>query len=168
MIKVIWITEGRPRFAASNVASERFGRYAVSRGIVKAEELAHVQELANQEKVRTGEAMVRLGLLTADQRVQLLHDQAQQILWSTFDWRDGTYRFVGSAAERTDYVPLQLPLAPLVLQGMLTLPLAHFRCNVVRQQVLPSIVTKRCRTSGTTSSQCKVSPTFRRSKNARQ
>lgn len=135
ILKVIWLKEGRPIYAASNVASERFGRHAVARGAVRAEELVAVQELATKEKVRTGEAMVRMGLIDEARRLELLHDQAQQILWSTFDWVEGEYQYYVPHVARPEVVPLTLPLPPLVLRGLAQLPLVRLRARLANAAV---------------------------------
>ena len=130
IIKVIWLSDGRPIYAASNAASERFGRFAVAQGALAAGDLGTVAELTVREKVKTGDAMVRLGLITAAQRVALLHGQALQIMSSTFDWPDGEHRFIHRAVGKPDVVPLDLDLPAVLLQGFARLPLVRLRERV--------------------------------------
>jgi len=135
VIKVIWLEGGRPIYAASNVAAERFGRHAALRGLLSADDLVTVQELATREKLRTGEAMVRLGLLTTAQRVELLHDQALQIIGSTFDWQDGEHQFITRKVGKPEVVPLQLSLPAVLVAGYARLPLVRLRERVPHAQV---------------------------------
>lgn len=130
VLKVIFLADGKPIYAASNVAAERFGRHALLQGAVSADDLVTVQELAAREKLRTGEAMVKLGLISAEQRVELLGDQAVQIIASSFEWPDGEHQFITRPAPRSDIVPLDVPLPLLLVSGFARLPLVKLRDRV--------------------------------------
>lgn len=130
VIKVIYVEGGRPVYAASNVAAERFGRHALARGAITADDLFTVTELATREKLRTGEAMVRLGLITADQRIELLRDQAVQIIATSFEWPDGEHQFITRKSGRADVVPLGLALPELLAAAFARLPLVRLRERV--------------------------------------
>ncbi|MBS2029201.1 MAG: response regulator [Deltaproteobacteria bacterium] len=136
VVKVIWLDAGRPIYAASNVAAERFGRHAVAKGILTADDLLTVQELAAREQVKTGEAMVRLGLLSADTRSALLHDQALQIIASTFEWPDGEHQFISRKVGKADVMPLALSLPAVMLAGFLRVPLVKLRDRLPRDKML--------------------------------
>lgn len=130
VLKVLWLERGRPIYAASNVAAERFGRFSVASGDLTAADLETVAELATREKLRTGEAMVRLGLVTPERRVALLHAQASQIIASTFDWTEGEHQFISRSVGKPEVVPLQLGLPALVHAGLQRLPLLRLRERV--------------------------------------
>lgn len=134
--KVVWIQEGKPVFAGSNVAAERYGRIVAGQGICRPEDLHIVQELAQREHLRTGETMVQLGLITDAQRVELLHLQARTIIWATFDWPNGDYRFVVRRDVKLHLAPLDLPLVPLVMDGYRRLPEASLTERLQTTQVL--------------------------------
>lgn len=125
--KVLWLQQGRLVFAASNLASERFGRFTAQRTAMRKEDLEAVQSLARDMDSKTADAMVRVGLLTEEQRVALLHEQAGQILWSTFGWLDGEVKFTPRPVERQELVLLALPLGKLLWQGYERMPLVELR-----------------------------------------
>lgn len=118
VVKVIFVEDGQPVYAASNLASERFGRFCVRRGVVSEVDLNRIAALAELEGIRTGEAMVRLGLLAPDQRRELLEEQAREIIWTTFGWARGQYSMTPKKPSRQDLVKLLLFPGELILEGV--------------------------------------------------
>ena len=118
VLKVVYFEAGRPVYAASNLAQERFARFCARKGVLPESELAAVAELAKGEGVRTGEAMVRLGMLTPPRRFELLDQQVREIIWSTFRWTDGEYSFAPKRPNRADLVKLSVFPGDLILAGV--------------------------------------------------
>jgi hypothetical protein len=79
--------------------------------------------------------MVRLGLLTAERRVELLHDQALQIIASTFAWPDGEHQFISRRVGKPEVVPLTLALPAVLLAGFQRVPLIRLREKLPRDKV---------------------------------
>ncbi|NTX14597.1 response regulator [Myxococcus sp. CA056] len=118
ILKVVYFESGRIVYAASNLAHERFGRFCVRRGVLTEEKLAEVAAIAKQQGLRTGEAMIRLGVLDAPRRRQLLEEQVRELLWSTFTWTEGAYGFSAMRPQRADLVKLSVFPGDLVLEGV--------------------------------------------------
>ena len=118
VLKVVYFEGGRVVYAASNLAQERFGRFCVRRGVLSDARLAEVTAYAQQHGLRTGEALLRQGLLDAPRRQQLLEEQVKEILWSTFTWTEGGYGFSPMRPQRADLVKLSLFPGDLVLEGV--------------------------------------------------
>lgn len=118
ILKVVYFEKGRVVYAASNLAQERFGRFCVRRGVLSEARLAEVAAYAQQHGLRTGEALLRQGLLDATRRQQLLEEQVKEILWSTFGWTEGGYGFSPMRPQRADLVKLSLFPGDLVLEGV--------------------------------------------------
>jgi hypothetical protein len=118
VLKVVLIENGLPVYAASNLASERFGRFCVRRGAVTEADMNRVAALSELEGIRTGESMVRLGLLTSDRQRELLEEQVREIIWSTFGWNRGQYQLVSKKPSRQDLVKLFLFPGELILEGV--------------------------------------------------
>ncbi len=120
--KILCVENGVPVYAASNVGAERFASIAIRRGLVTAEKLEELRRYAPQ--ARTGELLVDAGVLTPARRVEMILGQIRIILWSMFEWREGTYEFQ-LARPPEPRVPVMLPMGDLILEGMLrasTLP----------------------------------------------
>jgi len=128
ILKVVYFEAGRPVYAASNLAQERFGRFCARRGVLTETDLQQVAALCKEQGVRTGEAMVRLGLITVEQRRELLEQQVKEILWATFGWTEGSYGFSPQRPQRADLVKLSVFPGDLILEGVLrTEPLIALR-----------------------------------------
>lgn len=118
VLKVVYFESGRIVYAASNLAQERFGRFCVRRGVLPESRLTEVAAYAKEHGLRTGEAMLRLGLMDAARRQQLLEEQVKEIIWSTFTWTEGNYGFSAMRPQRADLVKLSVFPGDLVLEGV--------------------------------------------------
>jgi CheY-like chemotaxis protein len=120
--KILVVEQGVPVYAASNVGAERFGAICVRRGVVTAEQLEALRR--ERPAARTAEVLLAAGLLTPEKRAELVAGQIRAIVWSTFEWREGSYEFqLGKPPSWR--VPVRLAMGDLVLEGMLkasTLP----------------------------------------------
>jgi hypothetical protein len=115
--KLLLLEGGAPVLATSNVAAERFGARCVQAGILDAEALsALVAGLEPGES--TAAALLARGLLDPALRARMVAEQVLEILWSTFDWRDGTYRVVLQPLPVRERVRLDLFPGEIVLEGM--------------------------------------------------
>jgi CheY-like chemotaxis protein len=140
VLKVVYFEEGRPVYAASNLARERFARFCARKGVIPGDDLAAVADLAKEEGVRTGEAMVQLGLISAERRLSLLEEQVREIIWSTFRWNEGEYSFAPKRPNRVDLVRLSVFPGDLILQGVeREYPLVELRQKLpASQRLFPS------------------------------
>lgn len=118
VLKVVYFESGCIVYAASNLAQERFGRFCVRRGVLPESRLAEVAAYAKEHGLRTGEALLRLGIMDAARRAQLLEEQVKEILWSTFTWTEGQYGFSAMRPQRADLVKLSVFPGDLVLEGV--------------------------------------------------
>jgi DNA-binding response OmpR family regulator len=121
VLKVVYFEAGQVVYAASNLAHERFARFCVRRGLLSESDLQAVAALSKEEGARTGDAMTRLGLLTAEKRQSLVEEQVKEILWSTFSWTSGGYGFSPMRLQRTGLVKLSIFPGDLILEGVLKL-----------------------------------------------
>jgi len=121
ILKVVYFEAGQPVYAASNLASERFARFCARRGLLSESDLQAVSALSKEEGVRTGDAMMRLGLIDADKRRALVEDQVKEIIWSTFAWSSGGYGFSPMRLQRAGLVKLSIFPGDLILEGVLKL-----------------------------------------------
>ncbi|AFE05165.1 response regulator [Corallococcus coralloides DSM 2259] len=118
VLKVVYFEAGRVVYAASNLAPERFGRFCLRKGALTEAQLAEATGYAREHSLRTGDALLKRGLLSPKQRRQLLEEQVKDILWSTFAWTEGGYGFSPMRPQRADLVPLSLFPGDLILEGV--------------------------------------------------
>jgi hypothetical protein len=119
VLKVVYFEAGQPVYAASNLANERFARFCARRGLLSESDLQAIAALSKEGGVRTGEAMIRLGLIDADKRRALIEDQVKEIIWSTFGWTTGGYGFSPMRLQSAGLVKLSLFPGDLILEGVL-------------------------------------------------
>ncbi|CAM3130775.1 response regulator [Corallococcus sp. ZKHCc1 1396] len=118
VLKVVYFEAGRVVYAASNLAPERFGRFCLRKGALTEAQLAEATAYAREHTLRTGDALLKRGLLSPSQRRRLLEEQVKDILWSTFAWTEGGYGFSPMRPQRADLVPLSLFPGDLILEGV--------------------------------------------------
>ena len=137
VLKVVYFAAGRPVYAASNLAHERFARFCVRRGALPEAKLQEVATLAREQNLRSSEAMMRLGLLDARKHAQLIEEQVKEILWSTFSWTEGAYGFSPTRPPRAGLVKLSVFPGDLILEGVLrSEPLETLRQHMPRSRRL--------------------------------
>ncbi len=137
VLKVVYFEAGRPVYAASNLAHERFARFCVRRGVLPEAKLREVATLAREQNLRSSEAMIRLGLLDARKHAQLIEEQVKEILWSTFSWTEGAYGFSPMRPPRAGLVKLSIFPGDLILEGVLrSEPLETLRQHMPRSRRL--------------------------------
>lgn len=137
VLKVVYFEAGRPAYAASNLVSERFARFCVRKGVLSEADMSAVAQLAQEQKLRTGEAMQKLGLIEPGARAKLLEDQVKEIIWSTFGWATGDYSFTLQRPNRADMVKLSIFPGDLVLEGVSrSLPLVALRQKMTSDRKL--------------------------------
>ncbi len=119
VLKVVYFEAGQPVYAASNLANERFARFCMRRGLLSESDLQAVAALSKEGGLRTGEAMIRLGLITADKRRSLIEEQVKELIWSTFGWTTGFYGFSPMRLQSAGLVKLSIFPGDLILEGVL-------------------------------------------------
>lgn len=140
VLKVVFFEAGRPAYAASNLVAERFARFCVKKGVLSENDMGAVAQLAQEQKLRTGEAMQKLGLIEPEARKKLLEEQVKEIIWSTFTWTKGDYSFAMQRPSRSDLVKLSIFPGDLVVEGIdRTLPLVTLRQKMgAERKLIPS------------------------------
>lgn len=118
VLKVIVLENGAPVYAASNVAQERFAKFCADRGLFPETELAGIARMVKEAGIRTGEALVRLGLISDEQRWEFLLRQTQEIVWSVFTWNSGEVGFAPPRRLPADLMKRPLPTGDLILEGV--------------------------------------------------
>jgi CheY-like chemotaxis protein/tetratricopeptide (TPR) repeat protein len=91
--KVVHLLAGYPIFVQSNLRAETLGQLLVKRGGLSSEDHARVVELAQRERVKYGEALVRAGIKTEAEVIAELVEQTRHKLASCLRWPEGSWTF---------------------------------------------------------------------------
>jgi hypothetical protein len=114
--KLLLLEDGRPVFAASNQPEERFAARCVREGVLGAEAIEVLSALMGP-KEPLHEALLARGLLDDARRTSMFSDQIREIVWSTFDWRDGSYQLLTGPRARRPIVRVDIEMGDLILEG---------------------------------------------------
>jgi CheY-like chemotaxis protein len=113
VFRAIYLLNGLPVFAESNLLSETFGRYLLQRGTIHKAQYRAVQRHMVEHGVRQGEALVELGILDDHELYALLRGQVRERVVRCFDWPGASYEFYPDNGFIDD--KLMFPMNPLAL-----------------------------------------------------
>ena len=116
--KVIYLKDGYPIFARSNVLSECLGRMLVREGEITQVDCDQSVEKSKESGRLQGTVLIEMGLLTPQQLHAALARQVTEKLLSTFAWRSGTWQFVPGKDFKKSVTRIKLSPASLILQGI--------------------------------------------------
>jgi len=116
--KVIYIKDGYPIFARSNVLSECLGRMLVRDGVFTQVDCDASVERSRESGRLQGTVLIEMGLLTPQELHDALARQVTEKLLSTFAWEDGTSQFVPGKDFKKGVTSIQLTPASLILSGI--------------------------------------------------
>ncbi|MFK5927115.1 MAG: response regulator [Desulfuromusa sp.] len=116
--KIIYIKDGYPIFARSNVLSECLGRMLVKEGVITQVDCDQSVERSTDSGRLQGTVLIEMGLLTPQEVQQALIRQVTNKLLSTFSWKSGTYQFVPGKDFKKNVTRIKLTPAALIMQGI--------------------------------------------------
>jgi DNA-binding response OmpR family regulator/curved DNA-binding protein CbpA len=109
----VYFVNGLPVFAESNLLTETFGRWLLSRGVLSPEEYAALRAYCAEHHVRQGEGLVAQGVMSHQQVYALLRGQVIERVARCMAWLGSSYVFVEDARFLEE--KLSFPMNPLAL-----------------------------------------------------
>ena len=136
--------DGVPAAASSNILNEVLGRLLMQEGIITQKDYELSLQVVLNEKKRHGQVLISMGLITPEQLDSFLTLQIKRRIFKIFGWNEGTYRYVKSDAAPTDFPPLPLHPAELILEGISLgfYPAPRIRADLKEHMDLPVSVAK--------------------------
>jgi hypothetical protein len=116
--KTIYLEEGDPVYAASNIESERFGEYLVAHEQISREQHAEVLDFAARKGIRFTEALLALDVCTPNQLFSFLGAQVRDRILDLFTWTSGSYAFFAETEAPEPVLPLNLRSHTLIHEGV--------------------------------------------------
>jgi CheY-like chemotaxis protein len=116
--KIIYIKDGYPIFARSNVLSECLGRMLVKDGVITQVDCDASVERSKESGRLQGTVLIEMGLLTPQDLHDALSKQVTEKLLTTFKWRDGTSQFVAGKDFKKNVTTINISPASLIMQGI--------------------------------------------------
>src|SRR5262245_60351879 len=117
VIRRIVFRDGRVISCSSDEPTQLLGHHLVSRARITESILR--EALARQEASRRhlGQVLVDMGVVSREELEELLAAQAEETIFSLFDWDDAAFRLRDDEVPETIAFPLDLRVDEILLQG---------------------------------------------------
>jgi hypothetical protein len=115
--KGIYLKDGRVVFASSNLPNDRLGEILIRDGKITVEEYEASIRSIHKGK-RQGKALVEMGALSPKDLWEGVQFQVQEIVYSIFQWDEGTFHFEESTLPEQERITVDLDVTELILVGV--------------------------------------------------
>lgn len=118
LCKRLVFQSGRVIACSSNDPKELFGHFLVSRGLIS-EELLRIS-LTQQGKSGKplGTTLVEMGIMSSEELIRNLSAQAEETIFSLFDWEDAVFRFEAREIDEDPMFPVSIRVEDILLRGV--------------------------------------------------
>lgn len=113
----LFFREGRPVYATSTADDLRFGTLLVKFKKLDPDALARVLH-ATRPMGRIGQALLQANLLTEEELASFLKVQVSEVIFNTFEWREGVFAFFDKVDPPVTAVTLDIDLQNLIMEGV--------------------------------------------------
>lgn len=115
--KSIFMRDGSPIFASSNLKKDRIGEMLVAKGIISQEQLEEALREIKETGKRMGAVLVEKKWLGAEQLFEVVRDQVLSIIYSVFTWGEGEYHFRKDDLSGDEVINTKLNLGLVIFDG---------------------------------------------------
>ena len=115
--KALYLKAGRVVFATSNLPNDRLGEVLLREGKIQPDQNeASLRALALGR--RQGRALVEAGALSPDELWAGVQAQVREIVFSVFQWDEGSFHFEESVLPERERITVDLDVTSLVIEGV--------------------------------------------------
>src|SRR5215471_4885930 len=119
----LFFEKGELRTATSSREGQRIGAFLKRRGWITDQDISWALEtVAKQGRARLGKILVEKGLVSRAVLDAEMRRLVEEIVYSTFAWDEGEYRFQSSTGVLDPDVALSLSTAAIIVEGIRRLP----------------------------------------------
>lgn len=115
--KTVYLDNGLVVFASSSIKTERLGEWLLSIRRITQKDFLEASELMKISNIRFGTALVRIGVLQAEELKSLVVEQVSNIVYSLFNWTSGQYQFWKTIPPKED-IKISISSSEIILQGL--------------------------------------------------
>ena len=116
--KSIFLEDGDPVFANSNVESELFGEHLVAQGVLSREQHGETLDFAARKGLRFTEALLALNACTPNILYNQLGSQVRDRILELFSWTGGSFALYKDVTAPEPGLPLNLRTHTLIHEGV--------------------------------------------------
>lgn len=118
VVKRVFFVDGDVIFATSSDRAESLGHFLVRSRRISEEQLAQsIDEMERSPGTRHGSILVKLGYLDSDELGAVVREQVLAIVWSVFDWTQGSVSFRVGRFRDDEVYKIKIPTPRAVLSG---------------------------------------------------
>jgi hypothetical protein len=110
--------DGNPVFANTTKTALRLGSMLVRLGKVPQDRMDRVLARQRAAGHRIGQILLSERILKEEELASFLKVQVSEVIFDTFEWRDGTFMFFDSVPPPITAVTLQMQLQNLIMEGV--------------------------------------------------
>lgn len=110
--------DGNPVYATSTKDEMRIGAMLVRLGKVSAQGLEHILARHRAGGHRMGQVLLQEKILTEDELASFLKVQVSEVIFDTFEWKDGVFGFYDKVPPPATAVMLEMDLQNLIMEGV--------------------------------------------------
>lgn len=139
----LFFEKGELRTATSSREGQRIGAFLKRRGWITDQDLSWALEtVAKQGRARLGKILVEKGLVSRAVLDAEMRRLVEEIVFSTFEWEEGAYKFQSSTGVLDPDVALTLSTAAIIVEAIRRLPESDaFRERLGDRRRIPALST---------------------------
>jgi len=130
--KEIYVRDGQPEYVSSNVASELFGNYLVSKAVLSDGELAMALAMMPHYGGKLGDTLVGLGLLKPLEVFRHLTRQVRSKIIDVCTWNKGSFGWYAGRENPREAFPLDFNAFEILGAGAMALPDDHIEVWIAK------------------------------------
>jgi hypothetical protein len=134
--KEVFFKEGWIVFANTNKSEERLGNFLSGRDLMASFNREQVVAQAKMSGEKLGTFLVKGGLLTEKELIELLDFQVKEILSDLFTWKEGDFFFAKQEVGEEDVVVSYTPLDVALFAARRALDFATFRRMIPNNKII--------------------------------
>jgi serine/threonine protein kinase/curved DNA-binding protein CbpA len=115
--KSIHFDQGAIAFATGSSKTERLSEYLLRKGRLTPEEFESATRAVDKTGQRMGAVLLKLGIISQEELTPLIVEHISHIVYSTFDWTQGSFEFVPSAAG-DEAIKMPFSTADIIFEGI--------------------------------------------------
>ncbi len=115
--KKLFLNDGRIVSSSSSDPKEYLGHFLVSQGLITENQLNFAIRQQATTKSLLGKILVSSGAVSENDLQRLLTLKAEEGIFDIFTWLNGEFRFLNDQVPEKNFIPLNLDLTGLLLEG---------------------------------------------------
>jgi hypothetical protein len=118
VIKRIYLDRGEIIFATTNQLTESLADKLMREGTITRQQYDESVQRLRVTGKRHGVTLMEMKILDAEQLAAAVREQIQEIVWSVFEWPDGTISFTPGREKHLEFVKIELAVPAAIMQGI--------------------------------------------------